>query len=178
MTQNNKIQIIIALIGLIGALLGALIGNWDKVFPPNAEKQVENLPVPAPRPTKPIQENPQLTSNTWLEHLRGHKLTHIFTRNGYLQKNIIWLCPGGYFYSHLELVGASDAEISKIEGRWSLSGSLNRTTLLLDDTNYTLTFDGTKLFLNGKRYFRNKFNAINMIRYDYALWTGSVIFSK
>ena len=31
--KNYRIEIIIALIGLFGALGGALIGNWDKVFP-------------------------------------------------------------------------------------------------------------------------------------------------
>ncbi len=32
--QSSKTQIVLAIIGLIGILGGALFANWDKVFPP------------------------------------------------------------------------------------------------------------------------------------------------
>lgn len=45
---RNKTQIIVAVITLIGVIGGALITNWDKLFPPNQ--------APAPKPTPMIEE--------------------------------------------------------------------------------------------------------------------------
>ena len=50
--SGSKTQIIIAIIGLIGVLCGALFANWDKVFPPN--KTSPSLSKPShPTPTLP-----------------------------------------------------------------------------------------------------------------------------
>jgi len=42
MNENNEqqgrganVQIVVAIIGVIGVLGGALLANWDKIFPPN-----------------------------------------------------------------------------------------------------------------------------------------------
>ncbi len=45
---NHRIAIVVAVIGVIGTLGTALIGNWDKMFPP-------------PQPTPPIMVTPQPT---------------------------------------------------------------------------------------------------------------------
>ncbi len=71
--NGNKTQIIVAVITLIGVLGGALIGNWDKLFPRNQEppptqvsppkneekptdqsERKDELPPPSPRPTAEI----------------------------------------------------------------------------------------------------------------------------
>jgi hypothetical protein len=39
----SRTQIIVAIIGLIGALGGALIANWDKVYPPREVPTLEKM---------------------------------------------------------------------------------------------------------------------------------------
>jgi hypothetical protein len=41
--SSHRVTIVVAVIGLIGALGGALIGNWDKIFPSSS-----NIDPPAP----------------------------------------------------------------------------------------------------------------------------------
>lgn len=46
--SNNRTQIIVAIIGVIGVLGAALIGNWDKIFPvkPQITKEADKTPAP------------------------------------------------------------------------------------------------------------------------------------
>ena len=99
----------------------------------------------------------------WFEQLNGYKLSYFFTRTGYTEEEYIWLCPDGRFYKTFSSGGfgggASGAFESENGGRWSVSGPLESGTLLLvfndgSTSRYHLTLEGTKLFLDGKRYFR------------------------
>ena len=51
-SKNSKTQIIVAIIGLIGILGGALFANWQKVFPPEPTQVMtdtnENIISPVP----------------------------------------------------------------------------------------------------------------------------------
>jgi hypothetical protein len=46
MNDPAKVQITVATIGLVGVLGGAMIANWDRIFPPP--------PSPTPRPTATV----------------------------------------------------------------------------------------------------------------------------
>ena len=106
------------------------------------------------------------SDSPWFEELNGRKLSHFFTRSGYTEEDYIWLCPEGRFYKSFNsggfgggTPGASGAFQSSNGGRWSVSGPLEGGTLTLtfndgSVSQYTLTHEGTKLFLDGKRYFR------------------------
>ena len=45
--NNNPVQIIVAVIGIIGVLGGALLANWDKIFPKKAREINGETPRPA-----------------------------------------------------------------------------------------------------------------------------------
>ena len=102
-------------------------------------------------------------TGSWIEQLSGRKLSRFFTRSGYTEEEYIWLCPEGLFFRSSKSGGfgggASGAFQAENAGTWTVSGSLDAGTLLLtyndgSTTQYHLTRDGTKLFLDGKRYFR------------------------
>lgn len=114
-------------------------------------------------PKNPTLPPPSAGSSPWVEHLTGRKLSHFFTRSGYTEEVYIWLCPSGHFYRSFNSGGfgggASGAFQSKNAGGWSVSGDLDAGMLLLayndgSKARYTLTHEGTKIFLNGKRFFR------------------------
>ncbi len=102
-------------------------------------------------------------TGSWMEQLSGRKLSRFFTRSGYTEEEYIWLCPEGLFFRSSKSGGfgggASGAFQAENAGAWTVSGSLDAGTLLLtyndnSTTQYRLTHEGTKLFLDGKRYFR------------------------
>ena len=102
-------------------------------------------------------------ASPWAEHLSGHKLSRFFTRSGYTEEEYIWLCPEERFFRSSKSGGfgggASGAFQAENAGEWTVSGSLDAGTLLLtyndgSTTQYHLTHEGTKLFPDGKRYFR------------------------
>jgi hypothetical protein len=100
----------------------------------------------------------------WVEFITGRKLSHFFTRSGYTEEDYIWLCSGGKFYHSGKSGGfgggASGAFESNSGGVWSVSGGMNAGTLQLHYNDgsvgtYEVTREGdSKLFLDGKRYFR------------------------
>jgi hypothetical protein len=121
----------------------------------------QSLSLGSPAVAAPPPVN--MGGSPWLEHLTGRKLTRFYTASGYTEETYIWLCPGGRFYRSFNSGGfgggASGAFASKNGGRWQVSGGLEAgaLTLVYNDGSraaYTLTHEGTKLFLDGKRYFR------------------------
>ena len=120
--------------------------------------------------TNPDQNKPSASSDSnspWFEQLNGRKLSHFYTATGYTEEDYIWLCGNGYFYKSFNSGGfgggASGAFQSKNGGRWSVSGPLQQGTLILmyndgSTARYQLTHEETKLFLDGKRYFRETAN--------------------
>lgn len=53
--SSARLQIVIAVIGLLGVLGAALIGNWDKIFPPGSQAVVSPSPSPGAPAAKPLQ---------------------------------------------------------------------------------------------------------------------------
>jgi hypothetical protein len=111
--------------------------------------------------------SPEKSSSPWNEHLSGRKLSHFFTSSGYTEEDYIWLCASGRFFKSAQSGGfgggASGAFQSGNAGFWSTSGGIDAGTLVLTYNDgsiarYTLTFEGTKLYLDGKRYFREGAN--------------------
>lgn len=49
--NNSNIQIIVAIIALIGAVLAAIISNWDKVFPPPQQYPTSTPMIARIKPT-------------------------------------------------------------------------------------------------------------------------------
>lgn len=120
-----------------------------------------SLSLVRPEPASVI--SPRENKGPWVAHLTGRKLSHFFTRSGYTEEDYIWLCPNGRFFKSFNSGGfgggASGAFESKNAGVWTVSGSLAEGTLLLayndgSTARYSVTREGTKLFLDGKRYFR------------------------
>ncbi|NNE07506.1 MAG: hypothetical protein HKN20_02980, partial [Gemmatimonadetes bacterium] len=108
-------------------------------------------------------QSPGHPSGNWAAELTGRKLTYFFTRTGYTEEDYIWLCADGRFYHSMQGGGfgggASGAFASSNGGRWSASGGAGAGALTLQyndgqSATYALSLEGTKLFLDGKRYFR------------------------
>ena len=109
--------------------------------------------------------NSKKVGSPWFEHLNGRKLSYFQTAAGYTEEDYIWLCNNGYFYksTHSDGIGSeANGDLhSKNGGRWSVSGTLQRGTLLLTYNDgrilsYILTHEGKKLFLDGKLYIRER----------------------
>ncbi len=122
----------------------------------------ESLTLARPAP-EPAAAPPPRGGGAWADALRGRKLSYFFTRTGYTEEDYLWLCPDGRFFHSAQSGGfgggASGAFQSSNAGRWSASGPPGEGTLVLSyndgrTARYALTLDGTKLFLDGKRYFR------------------------
>ena len=118
-----------------------------------------SLEAPPSAPTATAKKS----SGPWLEELSGRKLSYFYTATGYTEEDYIWLCPNGSFYKSGSSGGfgggASGAFQSKNAGRWTVSGGVQRGTLVLayndgSTARYSVTRDGNKLFLDDKRYFR------------------------
>ncbi len=61
--KNNRVRVLIALIGLLGVIVSAVISNWDKIFPrpKNDDGQIENREGPKPHEST----EPQPTSSVY-----------------------------------------------------------------------------------------------------------------
>lgn len=46
--SNSKVQVTLAVIALIGTLSGAIIANWDKIFPKDSVTPDSSLSIPSP----------------------------------------------------------------------------------------------------------------------------------
>ena len=128
-------------------------------------KMTDSLSLVQPKATTITPQGKN--SSPWNEHLSGRKLSHFFTRSGYTEEDYIWLCANGRFFKSAQSGGfgggTSGAFQSRNAGIWSTTGDLNGGTLLLTYNNdatarYALTHEGTKLYLDGKRYFREAAN--------------------
>ena len=95
----------------------------------------------------------------WDQMLRGRKLHYIASSTGYSNEEQIDLCMNGSFASR----GGGGAIGGLVSGAWQDGGSglwtITNGELLLTYGNgevasYELSLDGTKLLLNGYRYFR------------------------
>jgi hypothetical protein len=53
MQGENKTQILVAVIGLLGVLGGAVFGNWDKIFKSSAAQVQSSSPTASPLPSTP-----------------------------------------------------------------------------------------------------------------------------
>ena len=57
MTENGRVQVIVAVVGIVGALGTALFANWDKIFPPDGRHEI-NVQPQADRPSEPGPQVP------------------------------------------------------------------------------------------------------------------------
>ena len=102
MSSENRTKVLIAIIGLIGILGGALFANWDKVFPPllppspePAPTHLENMPENEPyipREPPPKEPNEQAEFSQRLEELQM-KLEDIEHKQMKAHENIARLSP-------------------------------------------------------------------------------------
>ncbi len=68
--SGNQTQIIVALIGLVGVVTTALLGNWDKVFPSVSQPQPSPTSSPLPSPvSSPATTKPNTQEYERLESL-------------------------------------------------------------------------------------------------------------
>lgn len=111
--------------------------------------------------TTPIAEpaGSRGSDGAWDAMVRGYKLHYITSSTGYSNEEEIDLCAEGSFAK----TGGGGAIGGRVSGTWQDSGSgqwsISRGELLLNYPNgqvesYEISLDGTKLLLNGYRYFR------------------------
>ncbi len=167
-SQNPLVGNIKTVVGKYGCGIFFIAASQAKdvaKFKNSLNKISSSLSLSKPKGSRPAPKSKG--SSPWFEQLNGRKLSHFFTRSGYTEEDYIWLCQNGYFYKSFNSGGfgggASGAFQSKNAGTWSVSGNLDNGLLLLSYNDgstlrYTLTHDGTKLFLDGKRYFRESNN--------------------
>jgi len=91
--------------------------------------------------------------------LAGRKITRFYTSSGYSETESMHLCGNGAFYRNAESGGfgggASGAFQSSNAGQWAVQGQ-NLVLSYPDGSTatYELALDGTKLTLDGTRWFR------------------------
>ena len=108
----------------------------------------------------------------WKERIRGTRLTYMssyssgYGSGGYSDKTVIDLCSQGYFNfssnNHMSIDVGSTAYSNSSgsgSGKWKIIGQQGQAILQLafhsgEVYEYTLSMDGEKPLLNGKRYFR------------------------
>ncbi len=175
--DGNQLRNVYAVSGGEGPLFGyvnTIIGDagigvsFVGIGPPDDTEALKSVVERVGRslslvPVAPVAQAQQGGSGTWQDELAGRKLTHFFTRTGYTEEDYMWLCADGRFYHSTQAGGfgggASGAFASSYGGRWSATGDAGAGTLVLryndgQSATYALSWDGTKLFLDGKRYFR------------------------
>ncbi len=159
------------LVGLVTTVVGkhgwgiSFLGASSAESAARLAKEVEgmrrSLTLKRPKRSRPAPS--AKGGSPWTEHISGRKLSYLFTRSGYTEEDYLWLCPDGRFLKSAQGGGfgggASGAFASSNAGRWSVAGALQSGTLVLtfNDSSvarHTLTHEGTKLFLDGKRYYR------------------------
>jgi hypothetical protein len=149
--KNYRTQIIIALIGLIGALGGALIANWGKIFPPEHEIPPVHQNQPSPevilKETIPKHSPPAQTKSFHgvyvgisTEGINQYRFEGTFSRQGnqitgsYLQSGSVGRIRGTvqgntlYYTWQLEGYfgkGVSTAEGDDIIGTWGYGNSID-----------------------------------------------------
>ena len=62
MQAENKTQILVAVIGLLGVLGGALFGNWDKIFKSSPAQVQSSSPTASPLPSIPSVAPPTVVT--------------------------------------------------------------------------------------------------------------------
>ncbi|WP_440903891.1 hypothetical protein ACMZOO_13730 [Catenovulum sp. SX2] len=162
--SDDKFALVISVVGEAGWAISAvgIATNQDKSALEQTTRQIASSIVFESVQAAPLQHN------AWYPHLSNRKLTYFYTSSGYTEEQYIWLCGNNTFYKSFNSGGfgggASGALASKDGGQWRTSGNLNSGTLELyfNDgriSQYTLTHEGdTKLFLDGKRWFREAIN--------------------
>lgn len=71
--SNHRVAIAIALIGVLGTLGAALIGNWDKIFPPRRPVAVGARPAQQPEITRPPAPTPTTVLRSEQDQVVGYK---------------------------------------------------------------------------------------------------------
>jgi len=74
---NHSTQIVVAVIGLVGVLGGALIANWDKLFP-HGESQVAPAPAKTDVPKLPHSDVPRRSSTTTPPVVQGVNINGVW----------------------------------------------------------------------------------------------------
>ena len=102
------------------------------------------------------------TNNSPLARLlSGLKLTYMKTGSYTRTKINLYLCKNGTFYRRTNYGGVDNnfsiAGRNASQGRWSMQGNQGFVLRFNNGSvvNMRVTFQGSKLFLNGVRYFRN-----------------------
>ncbi|MCG8614531.1 MAG: hypothetical protein MI864_28800 [Pseudomonadales bacterium] len=88
---------------------------------------------------KPVIQNSGTTDqgpNAWQTYLRGRYIARYYTGSGYSEKQELWLCSDGSFYSSFNsggysMGGASGAAQSGGQGHWHAEGSINSAGTLV-----------------------------------------------
>jgi hypothetical protein len=62
MQGENKTQILVAVIGLLGVLGGAVFGNWDKIFKSSPAQVQSSSPTAASLPSTPLVATPTVVT--------------------------------------------------------------------------------------------------------------------
>ncbi len=117
--------------------------------------------------TKPKKPSAGTSSGPLVSQLSGRKLSYFYTKTGYTEEHYIWLCPDNRFFTSRSAGGfgggASGAFLSENGGTWSVNGNLDQGQLVLSfnggrTSTYNVTLQGSKLKLDGSRYFREATN--------------------
>lgn len=74
---NHTTQMVVAVIGLVGVLGGALTTNWDKLSP-HAEPQVVPAPAKADAPKPPHSDAPRRSSITTPPAVQGINISGVW----------------------------------------------------------------------------------------------------
>lgn len=152
---------VVTLVGEHGLGITLLAAATEEAMP-TIQKDLHTM-IDGVELSKPdVPKQPKPGSGNWMSELNGCKLSRFYTTSGYTEEEYIWLCPDGFYRSFNSGGfggGASGAFQSKNGGTWTVSGPGTQGSLVLSyndgsTATYGVALEGTKLFLDGKRWFR------------------------
>ena len=115
---------------------------------------------------QPQQASQSAEANgSWQEYMRGRYIARYYSGSGYHEKQELWLCSDGQFYTSGDSGGygggASGAFTNRGAGSWQVEGSLpGQGKLVLHFTpgggqsHYSLNLNNDKLYLNDTHWLR------------------------
>ena len=95
MTQTAKVQIAVALIGLLGVLGGAIIANWDRIFAGQSDARPAAATLvptakPAPTPTDPPTTDRVAVQNVY--NIPEERGLAIIAAQGFTKVRVLRVC--------------------------------------------------------------------------------------
>jgi hypothetical protein len=128
MSQTAKVQVTVAVIGLLGVLGGAIIANWDRIFPPAPAfvdartTAATRAPTTTPNPTPPTTIDRVAVQNVY--NLPEDRGLAIIAAQGFTKVRVLRVCSNSVTLGRIrEVLLDNNAPVSDETALVTQSGS-------------------------------------------------------